>query len=56
MPAGAHKVLPYGIYVTVGREQAPAPMTFDEAIAAFMFESSRRILREADAYIKAARS
>ena len=31
-------------------------MTFDEAMAAFQFESSRRILREADAYIKAARS
>ena len=31
-------------------------MTFDETMAAFQFESSRRILREADAYIKAARS
>ena len=31
-------------------------MTFDEAMAAFQFESSRRILREADAYIKAAQS
>ena len=31
-------------------------MTFDEAMAAFQFESSRRILQEADAYIKAARS
>ena len=31
-------------------------MTYDEAMAAFQFESSRRILQEADAYIKAARS
>ena len=31
-------------------------MTYEEAMAAFQFESSRRILREADAYIKAARS
>ena len=39
-----------------GEVSAIALMTYEEAMAAFQFESSRRILREASAYIKAARS
>ena len=39
-----------------GEVSAIALMTYDEAMDAFQFESSRRILREADAYIKAVRS
>ena len=44
------------LHAQAGEVSAIALMTFDEAMAAFQFESSRRILREADAYIKAARS
>ena len=44
------------LHAQSGEVSAIALMTFDEAMAAFQFESSRRILREADAYIKAARS
>lgn len=44
------------LHAQAGEVSAIALMTFDEAMAAFQFESSRRILREAAAYIKAARS
>ena len=35
-----------------GEVSAIALMTYEEAMAAFQFESSRRILREADAFLK----
>lgn len=44
------------LHAQAGEVSAIALMSFDEAMAAFQFESSRRILREADAYIKAAQS